>query len=239
MRLSFDARGRLAIVERGHRPGGVGAALDASRPPGVSGPTQHDPVGDFPQPPAARTERRERRAGIIVQCVQTPLRFVDAEQRDESHLALHRVLACRLAERCRRSRDVQNVVADLEREPGRACITIERSRLCCIECSAAPRAELHGGANQRTGLQRMHLRERFDIERPAGRVEVELLAAGHPGLARSRSDARRVVAEGGAYLNNVRVSEAEQVPAEGDLLHGRWLVVRRGKRNVALAEVRR
>jgi tyrosyl-tRNA synthetase len=59
------------------------------------------------------------------------------------------------------------------------------------------------------------------------------------GLARSRSDARRVVAEGGAYLNNVRVSEAEQVPAEGDLLHGRWLVVRRGKRNVALAEVRR
>jgi tyrosyl-tRNA synthetase len=74
----------------------------------------------------------------------------------------------------------------------------------------------------------------LDGEMPA---VAELLV--RTGLARSRSDARRVVAEGGAYLNNVRVSEAEQVPAEGDLLHGRWLVVRRGKRNVALAEVRR
>ncbi|HKO32629.1 MAG TPA: tyrosine--tRNA ligase [Candidatus Limnocylindria bacterium] len=58
------------------------------------------------------------------------------------------------------------------------------------------------------------------------------------GLARSRSDARRTITEGGAYLNNERVADAEQRPTVGDLLHGRWLVLRRGKRNVAMVERR-
>jgi len=57
------------------------------------------------------------------------------------------------------------------------------------------------------------------------------------GLARSRSDARRIVAEGGAYLNNERIMDAEAAPASDTLLHGRWLVLRRGKRNVAVASV--
>jgi tyrosyl-tRNA synthetase len=58
------------------------------------------------------------------------------------------------------------------------------------------------------------------------------------GLSRSRSDARRVVSDGGAYVNNARVTDPEQVPAADDLLHGRWLILRRGKRHVAVAEVR-
>ena len=62
----------------------------------------------------------------------------------------------------------------------------------------------------------------------------ELLVA--TGLAESRSAARRTVADGGAYLNNRRVTDAEEVPAEGDLLHGRWLVLRRGRRNIAAME---
>jgi tyrosyl-tRNA synthetase len=56
------------------------------------------------------------------------------------------------------------------------------------------------------------------------------------GLAESRTAARRTVADGGAYLNNRRVTDAEEVPGEGDLLHGRWLVLRRGKRNLAAVE---
>jgi tyrosyl-tRNA synthetase len=56
------------------------------------------------------------------------------------------------------------------------------------------------------------------------------------GLADSRTAARRTVADGGAYLNNRRVTDAELVPAEGDLLHGRWLLLRRGKRNLAVVE---
>jgi tyrosyl-tRNA synthetase len=57
------------------------------------------------------------------------------------------------------------------------------------------------------------------------------------GLARSRSDARRLVTDGGVYVNNVRIPDADAVPSTTDLLHGRWLVLRRGRRNVAIAEV--
>ncbi|MFI9330058.1 tyrosine--tRNA ligase [Kitasatospora sp. NPDC052868] len=64
---------------------------------------------------------------------------------------------------------------------------------------------------------------------------VDLLVA--VGLAPSRSAARRTVKEGGAYLNNVKVTDEEAVPAEADLLHSRWLVLRRGKRNLAAAEL--
>ena len=59
------------------------------------------------------------------------------------------------------------------------------------------------------------------------------------GLARSKGEARRTVAEGGAYLNNERVTEAELVPTETDLLAGRWLVLRRGKKRFAGVEVTR
>jgi tyrosyl-tRNA synthetase len=61
------------------------------------------------------------------------------------------------------------------------------------------------------------------------------------GLVKSLSEARRAVAEGGANINNVRVRDADHVPAVGDLLYGRYLVLRRGKRSVAgieLAETR-
>jgi tyrosyl-tRNA synthetase len=53
------------------------------------------------------------------------------------------------------------------------------------------------------------------------------------GLASSLSDARRTVKEGGAYVNNVRVTDAEAVPAAADWLPGGWLVLRKGKRSVA------
>lgn len=57
------------------------------------------------------------------------------------------------------------------------------------------------------------------------------------GLAPSKSGARRTVKEGGAYVNNVKVTAEDAVPAASDLLHGRWLVLRRGKRNLAAVEV--
>jgi tyrosyl-tRNA synthetase len=63
---------------------------------------------------------------------------------------------------------------------------------------------------------------------------VELLA--DSGLCPSRSAARRAVAEGGAYVNNARVTDEAYTPAPAELLHGRWLVLRRGKRNLAAVE---
>jgi tyrosyl-tRNA synthetase len=53
------------------------------------------------------------------------------------------------------------------------------------------------------------------------------------GLVSSLSEARRTVKEGGAYLNNERVVDADTVPGEADWLPGGWLVLRRGKRSVA------
>jgi tyrosyl-tRNA synthetase len=58
------------------------------------------------------------------------------------------------------------------------------------------------------------------------------------GLAKSKGEARRTVAEGGAYLNNVRVEDPEQAPGADDLIGGAWLVLRRGKKNFAGVEVR-
>jgi tyrosyl-tRNA synthetase len=53
------------------------------------------------------------------------------------------------------------------------------------------------------------------------------------GLVASLSEARRTVKEGGAYLNNERVTDADAVPGQDAWLAGGWLVLRRGKRAVA------
>lgn len=60
---------------------------------------------------------------------------------------------------------------------------------------------------------------------------VDLLVAS--GLSPSKGAARRTVAEGGVYVNNARVDSEEWVPQPTDFLHERWLVLRRGKRNIA------
>lgn len=57
------------------------------------------------------------------------------------------------------------------------------------------------------------------------------------GLTRSLSEARRVVAEGGASINNERIADPEHIPDRADLLHGRFLVLRRGKRVMAGIEL--
>jgi tyrosyl-tRNA synthetase len=64
---------------------------------------------------------------------------------------------------------------------------------------------------------------------------VDLLAA--TGLVPSKSAARRAVKEGGAYLNNAKVTDEEAAPSTADLLHGRWLLLRRGKRSLAAVEL--
>ena len=57
------------------------------------------------------------------------------------------------------------------------------------------------------------------------------------GVVASRSAARRAIAEGGAYLNNAKVTDPDAVVTAADLLAGRYLVVRRGKRTVGAVEL--
>ncbi len=65
----------------------------------------------------------------------------------------------------------------------------------------------------------------------------EVLAAG--GVVSSKSAARRAITEGGAYVNNHRVTDPDARLAEYDLLHGRYVIVRRGKRTVGAVSIRR
>ena len=60
---------------------------------------------------------------------------------------------------------------------------------------------------------------------------VDLLVA--TGLSASKGEARRTIAEGGVSVNNARIDSEAWAPSSSDFLHGRWLVLRRGKRNVA------
>ncbi len=77
------------------------------------------------------------------------------------------------------------------------------------------------------------------IPAPAGGAALptvaDLMAAS--GIVASKSAARRAIAEGGAYLNNAKVTAEDAVPAESDLLHGRYLILRRGKRTVGAVAV--
>jgi tyrosyl-tRNA synthetase len=82
---------------------------------------------------------------------------------------------------------------------------------------------------------------RIGVEAPVGAVVTESL----PPVADlmvgtqivpSKSEARRAIAAGGAYLNNQKVTDVDAKPTPGDLLHGRFLILRRGKRTVGAVE---
>jgi tyrosyl-tRNA synthetase len=76
-------------------------------------------------------------------------------------------------------------------------------------------------------------------EAPSSDIGRSALHAGLPlvdalvisGLASSKSDARRRIAEGGAYVNNRREQDVTRLLGSADLLHDRYLVLRRGKRD--------
>ena len=66
---------------------------------------------------------------------------------------------------------------------------------------------------------------------------VECLVAA--GVAPSRSAARRAIEEGGAYVNNVKVTGVDAQLMPSDLLHGRWVVLRRGRKTVGAVIIER
>jgi tyrosyl-tRNA synthetase len=64
---------------------------------------------------------------------------------------------------------------------------------------------------------------------------VDLLTA--TGVVESKSAARRIIKEGGGYLNNKKVESEDFTPSKADLLHGKYLLLRKGKRDLAAVEV--
>jgi len=57
------------------------------------------------------------------------------------------------------------------------------------------------------------------------------------GFAKSNSEARRILKEGGASVNGVKVQGEDAAISKDDLLHGRFAMVRRGKKNQGAVEL--
>lgn len=64
---------------------------------------------------------------------------------------------------------------------------------------------------------------------------VDLIVAS--GVVDSKSAARRIVKEGGAYLNNEKITGEDFSPSSNDFLFGRFAILRKGKRDLAAVEV--
>jgi len=71
---------------------------------------------------------------------------------------------------------------------------------------------------------------------PVGRPLVDVLP--ETGLVKSKGDARRPLEQGGVYVNGHTASLDREVLAD-DLVHGRFVLLRRGKRTYHLVEVAR
>ncbi len=56
------------------------------------------------------------------------------------------------------------------------------------------------------------------------------------GLFKSVSEARKTIKSGGLYLNNQRVEDQDMVLDENDFLHGRFALIRRGKKALGALE---
>ncbi|SEG89485.1 tyrosyl-tRNA synthetase [Thermomonospora echinospora] len=109
----------------------------------------------------------------------------------------------------------------------------------CAKVIAASRALFGQGALEELDERtlRAALREVPHAEIPPGELPAVADLLVGSGLCKSKSEARRTIAQGGAYLNNTKVVSEDAVPVPEDLLHGRFLVLRRGKRNVGGVEV--
>ncbi|MDQ2782450.1 tyrosine--tRNA ligase [Lapillicoccus sp.] len=71
----------------------------------------------------------------------------------------------------------------------------------------------------------------------SGTTLVDALVA--TGLVDSRNAARRAIGEGGASVNNVKVSDPDRVLADHDFVHGRVALLRRGRKSLAAARASR
>ncbi len=76
--------------------------------------------------------------------------------------------------------------------------------------------------------------ERAKLEGP-GTALTELLV--HAGLCPSKGQARKDLEGGGISLNNTRVAEAARAVTSADLLFGKYLLLRKGKRTYAVLTV--
>jgi tyrosyl-tRNA synthetase len=105
----------------------------------------------------------------------------------------------------------------------------------------AARAERASQALFGTNISELEERELLDVlaDAPSSTLPQSSLSRGAPlidllieaGLATSRKTAREFIGGGGVYINNTKETDVDRAVGERDLLHGRYVVLRRGKKN--------
>ena len=82
---------------------------------------------------------------------------------------------------------------------------------------------------------RMKLNANWTVDEGDGTAVVDLLI--QSGLARSKGEARRDIQGGGIYLNNERVTDADQVASLSQTIEGQFLILRKGRKRYHLMQV--
>ena len=145
--------------------------------------------------------------------------------------------------------DLEELFVELKNNPGarvahralaRELTTLVHGESECEQAEAAAKALFGQGEisdlSEKTLASALSQLPRTTISRgDAFPTWVDLLAA--TGVVDSKSAARRIVKEGGAYLNNQKISGEDFAPSESDLIHGRFLLLRKGKRELAAVEL--
>ncbi len=128
-----------------------------------------------------------------------------------------------------------------QRALARAVVTLvhgEAEAAKCEEASAALFGEEIATLSEEMLLAVTHDAPTTSVARAellAGLTLVDVLE--RTGLAKSKGEARRTIGQGGVYVNNVRQTEVERVLGTADLLHDRYVVLRKGRREVHIVRV--
>jgi tyrosyl-tRNA synthetase len=145
--------------------------------------------------------------------------------------------------------ELEELFIELQENPGarvahralaRELTTLVHGETECEQAEAAAKALFGQGdiseLNEKTLESALSQLPRTTIDKDSDfPTWVDLIAA--TGVVDSKSAARRIVREGGAYLNNQKISAEDFAPAKSDLIHGRFLLLRKGKRELAAVEV--
>ncbi|MEY3382511.1 MAG: hypothetical protein RLZZ17_249 [Actinomycetota bacterium] len=91
-------------------------------------------------------------------------------------------------------------------------------------------AELQG-LDEETLASAINELPRVEVTDSDSHLWVDLIAGS--GVVDSKSAARRIIKEGGAYINNVKISDENATVKDSDFLYGRIVLLRKGKRDLA------
>ena len=105
-------------------------------------------------------------------------------------LALRRVFAGAFAKACHATLDIEHIIDNLEREPNRSGVAVQRSGVGGGEGGTARRAQSHCRANERTRFESVHALQFSQRKCLAHALQIDRLSPGHPTRTRCNGKKR-------------------------------------------------